>query len=503
MWTSKIWLRKAASGGSLKTRALPGGSGFFGLKSDYGLRLWLLASALILVCGGVICAMCLARQRIRQLETKLTSVTLGSFRLSGEVHRNLLALNDSLLRYVLLRDEQLWGQFEATSSQLDRWIDKHDPALNPHSPVTTAEERRLFTNLNQAYADYLAAGRAVHTNQEPALAGSKQLLQLAGFEAQAERMRHLTRQLSEAHRAAEGRFLASANASLSRLQVFLVAAVTLMLALVAVLGWVIFRDAVAPLRMKLVASQTLLERREKLAVLGTLAAGIAHEIRNPLTSLKARLYTLDKHLQTPPAARRDTEIIGAEIDRLERIVRDVLSFAQPFEPKLEMIAADTVLCEVKGLMAPNLEARSVALTVEARPGLAIQADSGHLKQVLVNLVRNAAEAIEGGGAVTLRARGGRALLHGDSTDAVIIEVSDTGRGIPPEVEKRLFDPFFSTKESGTGLGLSIAARIVEKHGGALQYQTQPGQGTTFGVVLPLARLSAAPVPLPACDFASA
>jgi signal transduction histidine kinase len=126
----------------------------------------------------------------------------------------------------------------------------------------------------------------------------------------------------------------------------------------------------------------------------------------------------------------------------------------------------------------------VQLVVESNPELFIRADSGHLKQVLINLARNAVEAIDGEGMVTLRARAARAPLDGRQTDAVILEVTDDGRGIPPEIEKRLFDPFFTTKETGTGLGLPIAARIVEKHGGMLQYQTRPGHGTTFGVVLP-------------------
>lgn len=151
---------------------------------------------------------------------------------------------------------------------------------------------------------------------------------------------------------------------------------------------------------------------------------------------------------------------------------------------LKTIAADTLLREVQGLMSPNLESREVQLVVESGPELLIRADSGHLKQVLVNLVRNAAEAIDGAGTVTLRTRAARAPLGGRETDAVILEVADNGKGIPPEVEQRLFDPFFTTKETGTGLGLPIAARIVEKHGGMLQYQTRPGHGTTFGVVLP-------------------
>jgi signal transduction histidine kinase len=297
-------------------------------------------------------------------------------------------------------------------------------------------------------------------------------------------MRDLVRGLSDAHRAAEAGFVASTTASLNSLRNILTTSVVLLLILIAAMGRIIYRDTIAPLQTKLVHSQSLLERQGKLATLGTLAAGIAHEIRNPLTSLKARLYTLEKHLQAVPAARKDTDIISGEISRLEHIVQDVLSFARPSDPQFETIAADTLLREVQGLMAPNLESRSVQLVVESGPELFVRADSGHLKQVLINLARNAAEAIDDSGTITLRARAARAQLGGLETAAVILEVSDTGKGIPPEVEKRLFDPFFSTKETGTGLGLPISARLVQKQGGMLQYQTRPGHGTTFGVVLP-------------------
>ena len=182
----------------------------------------------------------------------------------------------------------------------------------------------------------------------------------------------------------------------------------------------------------------------------------------------------------------DVENVGFNMDvsRLERIVQDVLSFARPSDPRLETVAADTLLREVQGLMSPNLESRAVQLIVEPGPELLMRADSGHLKQVLVNLISNAADAIDGAGTVILRARAGLASLDGQETDAVLLEVSDTGKGIPPHIQERMFDPFFSTKETGTGLGLSIAARIIQKHGGALQYQTRPGHGTTFEIVLP-------------------
>jgi signal transduction histidine kinase len=454
------------------------------MKTSFGLRLWILTASLLLVAGGMIYVLSFAWSRVQQLEAKLTSSQIARFQLASEVRRELQSLNTSVLRYALLRDPQQWSLFEQASRDLDRWIDDHDPSMNPQSPLTTVPERQLFQQLNRVYDEYLAAAGAVHSNAQPALVSSDQLAQLDLFDAQADRMRELVRQLSNAHRAAEAEFLAKASASLAGFRRIIIASVLMLLALVGAVGWVIYRDTIAPLQTKLVLSQSLLERQQKLATLGTLAAGIAHEIRNPLTSLKARLYTLEKHLQNVPAARKDTDIISAEISRLERIVQDVLSFARPSDPRLETLSAGTMLREVQGLVSPDLESRGVQLVVESGPELFIRADSGHLKQVLINLVRNATEAIDGAGTVTLRTRTARAPLGGHERNAVVLEVADTGRGILPEVQKRLFDPFFSTKETGTGLGLPIAARIVEKHGGLLQYQTQPGHGSTFGVVLP-------------------
>ena len=454
------------------------------MKFPFGTRLWILVAALLLVAGGTIYELTSAWHRIRQIEAKLSSSQIERFQLAGEIRRELQNLDASMLRYALVRDPQQWLQFERAGSELDHWIDEHDPSLNPNSPLTTENERQVIKDLNRAYDDYLDCARAVHSNALPATVNAGQLAQLDAFEVQAQRMRDLARGLADAHRSAELEFLNAANGSLASLKKILIGSVVMLLALVAAIGWVIYRDTIAPLRTKLVRIQVQLERQQKLATLGTLAAGIAHEIRNPLTSLKARLYTLEKHLQTVPAARKDTNIISDEISRLERIVRDVLSFARPADPKMESIVADTLLREVHGLMAQHLESHGAHLVVESNPELFIRADSGHLKQVLINLVRNAAEAIEGTGTVTLRARAERTPLGGRETEVVILEVADDGKGIPSEVEKRLFDPFFSTKETGTGLGLSIAARIVETHGGIIQYQTWPGRGTTFGVVLP-------------------
>jgi signal transduction histidine kinase len=398
--------------------------------------------------------------------------------------RELQSLNTSLLRYALLRDPQLWTQFEKAGSNLDHWIDSYDPSINANSPLETDNERRLFQQLNRAYADYVATARAVHAVNEPTLVTAEQRVRLDAFDAQAERMRALVRELIDSHRQAERDFLAATSASLASLRGILITGVGILLALVATMGWVVYRDTIAPLRRKLVLSESMLEKQQKLATLGTLAAGIAHEIRNPLTSIKARLYTLERHLYNVQAARKDADIISAEISRLDRIVQSVLSFARPSEPELETVSAQALASDVQELLTPDLDTRGISLSVESDPQLLIRADSGYLKQALINLVRNAAEAIDGAGRVTLKTRIDRASLGGHETEVVVFEVTDNGKGMAPEVEKRLFDPFFTTKDTGTGLGLPIAARIVEKHGGLIQYHTRPGHGTTFGVVLP-------------------
>jgi signal transduction histidine kinase len=175
--------------------------------------------------------------------------------------------------------------------------------------------------------------------------------------------------------------------------------------------------------------------------------------------------------------------VARELNRLERIVKDFLLFARPSEPELRVVPVDQPLREVRDLLAPQLEKSNIQLLVEISPPALIRIDPHQIKQVLINLVQNASEAVDQGGTVSLRARLDRKRLGEGESEVVIIEVSDTGKGIPPEVEKRLFDPFFTTKDTGTGLGLSIAARIVEKHGGLLQYQTRVHHGTTFGIVL--------------------
>ena len=421
-------------------------------------------------------------RRIDELRERLTSVELESFIIAEHFQKSILELNGILIRYEIDGDMEVWKMFLTKSGKLNHWIDQQTEKCR------TGTERGLVRQLDGAYDGYLAAARSLQSTNTALSAPGETLKEYAKVKIESDNLLNLGIQLASAHRDSLQNYLAESNTTLLHLRFALLISLGLLVLFGAGLAVVIFRDMIAPLRVKLVESQALLERNEKLASLGVLAAGVAHEIRNPLTAIKARLFTQMKMLKPGTPEQIDGQVIGGEINRLERIVKDFLHFARPGDPELTSLPAGELLRDVVALMTPQLEETSVRISIEATPealGAAVQADRQQLKQVLINLIQNASDSLgENGGAIQLRVRLDQVALLGQNRPVVVLEVSDNGKGIPPEVEKRLFDPFFTTKDTGTGLGLSIAARIVEKHGGTLQYQTQVGRGTTFGIVLP-------------------
>jgi signal transduction histidine kinase len=417
-------------------------------------------------------------RRTGELSENLTTVQLESFRIANQLQQSVLELNNLVLHYGIYHDTNDWARFGVASTNLDRWIDEQRPIL------TTDKEKEKLDLINTNYDFYMAAARELNARTLTNTLSAMPLLEFANFETQSQILLNLGLELAKAHRESMDSFLASSKKSLGYLRVLLLLSLALLLLSAGGLAAVVYRDLIAPLRIKLVESQALVERHEKLASLGMLAAGVAHEIRNPITAIKAWLFIQQKHLRPGSPEHEDAQVISDEINRLERIVKDVLLFARPSEPRLVNAAATQLLFEVQTLLRPHLEKSNIQLACENSVSAQVCVDSEQIKQVLINLVQNAAESIGRNGTVTLRARLDTSRLADRNRDVVILDVSDTGTGISPEVEKRLFDPFFTTKESGTGLGLSIAARIVEKHGGALQYQTQVNRGTTFGIVLP-------------------
>lgn len=357
-------------------------------------------------------------------------------------------------------------RMQASMARLQTWLKR------PTGPAFSATQQALALRLNQALTNY------TETMKSPVLSealGSSLAEVLALCDELKQKMDLET----------QGRPSAQ-SAALASLQRVWFLSLMLMAVAGAVVVAVFYRRLIAPLRAQLSESRTHLERHEKLASLGVLAAGIAHEIRNPLTAIKVRLFSLERSVSDAASARDDVQVISDEINRLERIVGDFLQFARPPELERQMILVENLVSDVGNLLAPQLAKKSVRLVQEPVARAWVLADPSKMKQVLLNLVQNAGQSIEGEGTVTLRVVLARQVLFGSSSDVAIIEVADTGKGMPPEVVKRLFDPFFTTKDDGTGLGLPIAGRIVELHGGVIEYDTQPHRGTTFRIVLPRA-----------------
>jgi PAS domain S-box-containing protein len=221
-------------------------------------------------------------------------------------------------------------------------------------------------------------------------------------------------------------------------------------------------------------------QNERLAELGVLASGLAHEIRNPLNTIRFNLLNVQDGIaqpQTDPAeVAAMVKDIADEVDRLEEIMRDFLRLARPDPAQLEAVDVRNLLERVARLVDGPCRAQNVELSWDCSPDAWAAADPNQLKQVLLNLVLNAQQAMPQGGRLNLRCLA--------PADAVLIEVADTGPGIPDAVRHKLFQPFFSTKKEGTGLGLSICRRLVEQMHGRLDFTTEPGKGTTFVVRLP-------------------
>jgi len=221
------------------------------------------------------------------------------------------------------------------------------------------------------------------------------------------------------------------------------------------------------------------KQQDRLAAVGTLAAGLAHEIRNPLNGAQLHVTELDLALRDLDGGAELLEtvhVIRDEIRRLGGLVTEFLEFARPRPLLVKPVVIQEVLARTARMVAAQAQAHRVAVTVDAPPGaVELQADPAKLEQVLLNLAQNAIDALSDGGQVVLRAR--------RQPRTVTVEVEDDGPGIPPGTP--IFDAFFSTKAHGTGLGLSISHRIVTDHGGSIDVETVTGR-TLFRVVLPIA-----------------
>jgi len=231
---------------------------------------------------------------------------------------------------------------------------------------------------------------------------------------------------------------------------------------------------------KLKEMQDSLIQSEKQASLGKMAAGIAHEINNPLTSILINSHLVLEKLDNDPYLEESLSLITEETSRCSSIVKGLLEFSRQSLPKKVPADINQLITSTSALLENQLLFQNIEVKKELEPNLPnLKIDTGKTKQVLWNLMINAAEAMPDGGKLSLVTS-----FSGDKKN-IIIEVNDTGKGIPQENVNRLFDPFFTTKESGSGLGLAVTYGIIQQHQGSIKASSKVGQGTTFTVVLPI------------------
>src|SRR5690625_4853394 len=221
--------------------------------------------------------------------------------------------------------------------------------------------------------------------------------------------------------------------------------------------------------------QVLLDS-EKLILAGQLSAGLVHEIRNPLTSLKGFLQLVQAGVEQKEEYYK---VMIGEIEKLEKITSELLHMAKPFKKNQKSELIHKLIDDVLFIMSTQTDMRNVKFKVDLEEELQVYCNSSQIKQVLINLIKNGAEAMQKTGKITIQSR--------KLNENVAIDITDEGQGVPDEIVKDLNSPFFTTKQEGTGLGLVITQHILEMHKGELKVNTKHDKGTTFTIILPLSQ----------------
>jgi len=487
-------------------------------KISLRTRIYLMLTSLVLVtvAGGLV--MVWYTYRIEQLTTAL----IGRHFLAFEAASNLafdLATQKGFVSYYFIDGNEAW--LEDLARHRRTFQDQMEKA---RLLADTKEERLIMADIESQYIRYVSSmdrvidyyksgkrdlGRQLHETLRPLFF---KILDLCS-EFKSFQKKGIQRARTKAYReAARLRFLAAG-------------AVVLVIVLGALLLFLLIHHILEPVRrlasetagreglsprdevsalshgvhglkeqydraaMELERSKEQLLQAEKLALVARLGAGTAHSIRNPLTSVKMRLFSLSRTLDLNADQQEDFDVISQEIGHIDNIVQNFLEFARPPRLKLQPVSLSDVVDQAALLMGHRLESCHAQLVIIRQESLPeVHADPEQLKEALVNILNNACEATEPEGRIEIKEQ---LQMEQEGRAVAVIRISDTGSGIPDEIKDKIFEPFFTTKEEGSGLGLSIVARIIEQHGGTIEAESREGKGACFVIKLPVGRTEGA------------
>ena len=477
------------------------------------VRIYIILAILVLITlsGGLV--MIWYTYRIETLLTRVIDKNAAAFQVSMAVE-NSLERQKGLLSYYFIDGDPRWLR------QLGEYREIFNRRLNEaHSLAGTKEQQQTIDLIESEYKKYISSKDRVIAYYKFGERQSGAMLH--------EKVRkrffiilNLCKQYKDFYKKNLKEVIDKSGIQALRLRIIAVTAMASVLCLALFLAVVLARHILDPLRrlaletdregsshvsvdevkalshsvhgliedydhthFELIKSREHLLEAEKMALVGKLAAGMAHSIRNPLTSVKMRLFSLDRTLDLSPTQEDDFEVISEEMLHIDKIVENFLEFSRPPKLRMQKINPSDVVDLAIQLLRHRLESYDVKIVLNRHQPLPkIKGDPEQLKEVLVNLIVNSCEAMEGGGSIAIHEEKGFAEPLGQ---VLILRLTDNGPGIPGPLREKIFQPFFTTKEEGTGLGLSIAARIIENHGGWLESISNEGDGATFVITLPV------------------
>lgn len=404
---------------------------------------------------------------LQKVSRAIMKENVSSLKAAEELELALLNQKGLVSSYFLDGNPNWLKILEDKKKDFDAWFKKaQEVALTENEKVILQDTLVLYKSYDKQ------RNRAIRLYQAGNVAEAKNIL-LNDMKTSIDNLYHKCEDLILANEALIAKAEVSSQGNLFRMTSLIWATIIITLLLGAFMGFFIARKI-----------NEQLVRSAKMASLGQLSATIAHEIRNPLTSIKMRLYSLEEELKSKHNTKDDMNVITEEINRMEKTVKNFLDFARLPEPNLEKCNLNQILENTISLVLPKANSQNIQIqkrfdTLSPR----LEVDKEQMRQVFLNIMLNAIEAMPNGGTLEIATTKNQDKKLKNISE---IKIRDTGVGISGDFKKRLFEPFFTTKTEGTGLGLFIASRIIQMHKGTIEIDSQPQQGTTVTVKLPIA-----------------